>query len=98
MTPVHRLKNIGPQMTQWLARIGIHGEDDIAALGVIEVYRRLKAANPDRASLNALWALQGALLGLHWNDLPPGMKDALKRQLRAADQAGSSPVAAPDGP
>jgi DNA transformation protein and related proteins len=51
-------------------------------LGVIEVYQRLKLAYPEKVSLNALWALQGAVLDVPWNQLHEGMKEHLKQQLQ----------------
>lgn len=81
MTPVENLKNIGPKMTAWLHAIDVHSEEDIERLGVVEVYKRLKAARPKQVNLNALWSLQGAMLGIPWNQLPPDMKDNLRREL-----------------
>lgn len=78
MTP---LKNIGPKSRVWLHDIGIDTLEDLEALGAVEVYRRLKLARPTEVSLNMLWALQGALLNIHWNALPPDMKAALKSQV-----------------
>jgi DNA transformation protein len=78
MTP---LKNIGPKSRSWLHNIGIDTLEDLEALGAVETYRRLKLARPTEVSLNMLWALQGALLNIHWNALPPDMKAALKSQV-----------------
>ena len=41
----------------------------------------VKLAYPDRVSLNLLYALQGALLDLPWNELPLKMKAMLHRQV-----------------
>jgi DNA transformation protein len=65
--------------------VGIQTEADLEALGAVEAYRRVKAAFPGRVSLNLLWGLQGALLDLPWNELPPEMKEKLKREV---DKAG----------
>ena len=64
------IKNMGPKSREWLASVGIHTLDDVATLGVVETYPRVKAAYPDRVSLNLLWGLQAALLDLPWNQLP----------------------------
>ena len=79
--PVRTLQNIGPMTARWLESIGIHSEDDLAKLGAVEAYKRLKAAYPDRVTLNALYAMHGALLGIPWNLLPKGMRDELRRQV-----------------
>lgn len=75
------MKNIGPKSTEWLASVGVHTLEDVAELGVIETYRRVKAAYPEKVSLNLLYGLQAALLDLPWNELPPDIKAELKRQV-----------------
>lgn len=76
------LKNLGPKTRGWLREVGVESRDDLVALGVVEVYRRLKERFPDRVSLNALWGLQGAVLNLHWNQLPPEMKAELRAEVQ----------------
>lgn len=75
------MKNMGPKSREWLASVGIHSLDDVAKLGVVESYLRVKAAYPDRVSLNLLYGLQAALLDLPWNELPPDIKAELRRQV-----------------
>ena len=73
------MKNIGPKSSAWLASVGIHTLDDVAQLGVMETYKRLKVACPDRVTLNMLWGLQAALL-----DLPPEIREELRKQVEEA--------------
>lgn len=54
---------------------------DLEDLGAIEAYERLKAAYPHKVNLNALWALQAALLDIHWREISPEMKEGLKAEL-----------------
>jgi hypothetical protein len=75
------MKSLGPKSSEWLASVGIHTLDDVAALGVVEAYKRVKAAYPDKVSLNLLYGLQAALLDISWNELPPDIKAELKRQV-----------------
>jgi DNA transformation protein and related proteins len=75
------MKNMGPRSSEWLASVGVHSLDDVAKLGVVETYRRVKAAYPDKVSLNLLYGLQAALLDLPWNELPPDIKEELKKQV-----------------
>ncbi len=75
------MKNLGPKSTEWLASIGVHSLDDIAKIGVVETYKRVKAAYPEKVTLNMLWGLQAALLDIPWNELPPDIKEELKRQV-----------------
>ncbi len=79
------MKNIGPKSSEWLASVGIHTLDDVAALGVVESYRRVRVAYPEKVSLNLLYGLQAALLDLPWNELPPDIKAELKRQVEYID-------------
>jgi hypothetical protein len=77
------VRNIGPKSKQWLASIDVHTMDDIVNLGVLETYKRVKAAYPEKVSLNLLYALQAALLDLPWNELPPDIKEELKQQVES---------------
>jgi len=73
------LKNIGPKTADWLVAIGIQSGAEIEALGAVVVYRRLQDRYP--VTLNALWALQGAIMDLPFNQLPEVIKADLLRQL-----------------
>ena len=75
------MKNLGPKSKEWLASVGIHSLDDVAELGVLEAYKRVKAAYPENVSLNMLYALQAALLDLPWNELTPDIKAELRKQI-----------------
>jgi DNA transformation protein len=75
-----KMKNIGVVSRQWLAEIGVHSVADIDDIGVIEVYRRLQAVNPTISRV-MLWALQGAVMDLPYNQLPPDIKAQLLAEL-----------------
>jgi DNA transformation protein len=75
------MKNIGPKSSDWLASVGVNNLDAVARLSVMETYIRVKAAYPEKVSLNLLYGLQAALLDLPWNELPPDIKAELKRQV-----------------
>lgn len=75
------MKNLGPKSAEWLASIGIFSLEDVAKLGVIETYKRVKAAYPEKVSLNMLYGLQAALMNINWKDLPLDIKEDLKRQV-----------------
>jgi hypothetical protein len=70
----------------WLASIGISTSEELEAFGVVDAYYGLKQAYPDRVTINLLYALQGALLGLPWNLLPEDMKADLKQQAEALER------------
>lgn len=78
------IKNMGPKSSEWLASVGIHTLDDVARLGVVETYKRVKAAYPEKVSLNLLWGLQAALLDLPWNELPSDIREELRKQVEEA--------------
>lgn len=46
------MRNLGPKSSEWLASIGVHTLDDVARLDVVETYRRVKAAYPQKVTLN----------------------------------------------
>jgi DNA transformation protein len=77
--PPAKLRNIGPKTLARLAEIGVSSLDDLRVLGAVDTYRRLKFRFPCDVSLNALYALEAALLDCHWRDLPAGRKAELKR-------------------
>lgn len=86
MSPRHRdelpaIRNLGPKTSEWLHEVGIHTLDDLEVVGAVEAYKRLKTAFPHKVSLNALYGLQGAILHIHWNALPPDMKAELRAQV-----------------
>ena len=38
------MKNLGPKSGEWLASVCVYTLDDVAKLGVVETYKRVKAA------------------------------------------------------
>jgi DNA transformation protein and related proteins len=77
------LPGVGPKTTAWLADIGIHDVHALRAIGAVEAYRRLRMASPQRVSLNALWALHAALLGVPWTSIDAATKRQLLDRLNA---------------
>ncbi|GAB4572066.1 MAG: hypothetical protein Fur0017_22690 [Anaerolineales bacterium] len=77
------MKNLGPKSSEWLASIGVHTLEDVARLGVVETYKRVKAAYPDKVSLNLLYGLQAAMLDLPINQLPQDIRNQLKREAES---------------
>jgi len=75
------MKNLGPKSREWLACIGVNTLDDVAKMGVVETYKRVKAAYPEKMTLNMLWGLQAALLDIPWNELPPDIKEQLRKEV-----------------
>ena len=65
MTSIADLPNLGPRSQQMLERAGIHTVEQLREMGSIRAYLRVRR-NCDGASLNLLWAMEGALTGQHW--------------------------------
>lgn len=80
MSSLEKLKNLGPKTARALVAVGIADEATLRSLGPVEAWRRLKAANPRETSLVGLYAIYGALAGVHWNDLPDELKASLKEE------------------
>jgi TfoX/Sxy family transcriptional regulator of competence genes len=59
------LPNLGPKSREMLAAAGILSVAQLRQLGAAATYARVKKANA-KASLNLLWALEGALTDLPW--------------------------------
>ena len=79
--PIAAMRNIGPRSAQWLAEAGIVTERDLRRIGPVAAYTKVEANHPSSATLNLLWALQGALLDMTWTELPDAVKAELKRDL-----------------
>jgi DNA transformation protein len=77
----HDFKNIGKITRERLHSIGIRDLEDLRQVGVVETYRLLKAAYRERVTLNALWGLEAALLGIDWRAIPEGRKAELRAEL-----------------
>jgi DNA transformation protein len=74
VTRTSALKNLGPACERWLRDVGIETAEQLAEVGSVEAYLRVKERLPHKASLVLLYALEGALLDIHWNALPPEVK------------------------
>lgn len=74
-----KLKNIGAKSADRLLHVGIESREQLEAQGAVSVYRRLSRIYP--ASRTMLWALQGAIMGLPYYQIPPDIKAALLDEL-----------------
>lgn len=78
---IENLPNLGPYMSRSLAEIDVHSVEDLRALGAVEAYARLKFRFGREMSLNALWAMDAALKGIHWRDIDARRKAELRELL-----------------
>lgn len=75
------MPNIGPTVAAQLIGVGVRTREDLARLGAAEVYCRLVARSGGKTLpvCYYLYSLQGALDGVHWNDVDSTVKrDLLK--------------------
>lgn len=63
-----RALNLGPRSRQMLAEAGVTTLEQLRARGAVAVFSLVRR-NGANASLNLLWALEGALLGLPWQQV-----------------------------
>ena len=96
-TPL-KLRNIGPKSAAWLRQVGLRTEDELRAIGALEAFMRVKRAG-FKPSLNLLYALEGALLDCHWQEVPEARRSELSRvvedALAALPPPRGRPAAAP---
>ena len=62
------LQNLGPRSQQMLAGAGIRSVEQLRKLGAVAAYVKVKRTGAP-VSLNLLWALEGALSGLPWQEV-----------------------------
>jgi DNA transformation protein len=74
-----KLKNIGKVSEVWLKEIGVFHYNDLNEMGAVEAFKRIKQKRPN-VSLNLLYALEGALWGVHYLELDRQIREQLKRE------------------
>lgn len=77
MDTLESMPNIGWEMSGKLIRAGIASSGELIALGSREAFIRLKAQDAG-ACLSSLCALEGAVQGTRWHNLPDEKKKELK--------------------
>jgi hypothetical protein len=75
------MRNLGPASAGMLRAIGVHTADDLAGLGALTAFTRVRDEAGHRPSLNLLWAMEAALLDIDWRDLPPALMERRRHQL-----------------
>ena len=76
--PITRLRNLGSVSMRQLAEIGVANIGDLRVLGSVIAYASLKLRFP-RTSLNALYAIEAGLRGVHWQRVTPDEKTVLRK-------------------
>lgn len=99
---IRDLRNLGPRSETMLAEIGIHDADGLRRRGGLAAFLALRRAGVTQ-SLNALWALVGALdpwpEGSDWRDVASGpQRLGLLLAVESSDQARAAVAAAASDP
>lgn len=76
------LRNLGPKSEAMLAAVGIHTPAELAARGSLDAFIALKRSGQS-TSLNALWAIEGALTDRDWRQVIREDKLHLLTELEA---------------
>ena len=80
-----QLKNLGMASVNILRAVGINTHADLKRTGAVEAYRRIRARDINVSKV-MLYALQGTLMNVHWNDIPPDLKARLVSEAEMPDQ------------
>ncbi len=80
MGKLSELKNIGPVSEKILNSIDVYTLEDIIELTPVVIFHILKSRGCN-VSLNLVYALQGAIMDLHYLELPEGIKTELKNEI-----------------
>ncbi len=76
ISDLSKLKNLGVASINILHAVGVNSLEDLEAVGPVETYLRIKRRDI-HVSKVMLYALQGALLNVHWSALDPHLKQKL---------------------
>ena len=77
MTALTSMRNIGREMARKLTAAGVGSAEALTGMGPKQAYLRLKLLYP-RVCLVHLYALEGAVQNVDFNDLPQEVKADLK--------------------
>lgn len=76
-------KNIGSTILKRLNDIGVYSLADLVEITPVKAYQKICDQNPGKTFpvCYYLYSLEGALLDLHWDDLPQDLKKNLLKQV-----------------
>jgi DNA transformation protein and related proteins len=78
------LPNIGSVLADTLRRAGIETPADLTAIGSVEALLRIRRTMVgDKACANKLYALEGAIRGIRWHEIPQDERTDLWRRYQA---------------
>ena len=71
------LKNIGPSLEAQLREVGITTPEELQKIGTKQAWLQIQQIDKS-ACINRLYALEGAIMGVHRYDLPEAVKEDLR--------------------
>lgn len=77
MNTLANLPNIGKALAERMAQANIQSADALIKMGAKTAFLRVKTVYPD-ACINHLYAVEGAIQGIRWHNLPDDTKKDLK--------------------
>jgi len=83
------LKNLGAASVNILHAVGVNSYEELQEVGSVGVYKRIKSRGI-HVSKVMLYALQGALMDKHWNDLDPDLKKKLVQEAETSPAVESA--------
>lgn len=77
-------KNIGATIEKCLHEIGIFTLADLEETTPVEAFKKIRGNHPEKTIpvCYYLYSLEGALLNMHWNDIPPERKEELRKKIK----------------
>ena len=81
MGELAKLKGLGPKSEKCLNEIGIKTKNDLADIGPVKAFLKLRNECSTKPSLNFLYAMVGALEGKHWAKVARSEKSRLLVEL-----------------
>ena len=72
------LPNIGPALARRLEAAGITSYRQLAACGSVKAFNKIKT-DTGSGCTSMLYALEGAIQGIRWHDLPREIREKLKQ-------------------
>jgi DNA transformation protein and related proteins len=80
-TELSKVINIGKDAEKKLKLVGINSYEELKSVGSEQAFLRLQTIDPG-ACLSLLCALEGAVQGIRWHQLPYERKEELKMFLK----------------
>ncbi|MBI9072801.1 MAG: TfoX/Sxy family protein [Melioribacteraceae bacterium] len=75
------LPNIGKVLARNLNEVGIHNYDELKKIGSVKALHKIKLELDDGCA-NMLFALEGAIRGIRWHDIPKEERRKLYDDLK----------------